>query len=73
MIKIGVNFSKYMENLVHNFRRQNSRTSKSAKYWASGISIVMHLRNPNVPAMHFNTRYIQTEKEWFVNGFHSLP
>ena len=33
----------------------------------------MHLRNPHVPAMHFNTRYIQTEKEWFGGGMDFTP
>ena len=71
--KIGVNFSEVYGKFSNNFRGKIPGTSKSAKYWASGISIVMHLRNPHVPAMHFNTRYIQTEKEWFGGGMDFTP
>ena len=71
--KIGVNFSEVYGKFSNNFRGKIPGTNKSAKYWASGISIVMHLRNPHVPAMHFNTRYIQTEKEWFGGGMDFTP
>ena len=44
---------------------QEVTTEKNGKYWASGISVVAHMKNPKIPAIHFNTRFIVTSKEWF--------
>tara|TARA_A100001011_G_scaffold360118_1_gene407154 strand:- start:769 stop:1596 length:828 start_codon:yes stop_codon:yes gene_type:complete len=71
--KIGVNFSEVYGKFNNNFRGKIPGTKNSPKYWASGISIVMHMKNPHIPAMHFNTRYIQTEKEWFGGGMDFTP
>ena len=71
--KIGVNFSEVYGKFSNNFKGKIPGTDKSANYWASGISIVMHMKNPYIPAMHFNTRYIQTEKEWFGGGMDFTP
>tara|TARA_S200000501_G_C20845966_1_gene753658 strand:+ start:13 stop:840 length:828 start_codon:yes stop_codon:yes gene_type:complete len=71
--KIGVNFSEVYGKFNNNFKGKIPGTGKSAKYWASGISIVMHMKNPNIPAMHFNTRYIQTGEEWFGGGMDFTP
>ena len=48
-------------------------TKTSSNFWASGISVVMHMKNPHIPAMHFNTRYIHTTFGWFGGGIDITP
>jgi len=71
--KVGVNFSEVYGKFSNNFRNKIPGTSKSPKFWASGISVVMHMQNPHVPAMHFNTRYIVTSNSWFGGGIDVTP
>ena len=70
--------SKFFRSLWKIFKKFRNRIpggEKNPKFWAAGISIVMHMQNPHVPAMHFNTRYIYTSHGWFGggNGCNSLP
>ena len=66
--KIGVNKSTVSGRFAKEFRRKILGTDKKGKYWASGISVVAHMKNPKIPAIHFNTRFIVTTKEWFGGG-----
>ena len=60
--KVGVNFSKVYGKFPKKFQKNILGAEKDPRFWASGISIVMHMQNPHIPAMHFNTRYISTQK-----------
>ena len=71
--KVGVNFSEVYGKFSKKFRNKIPGTNKSPNFWASGISIVMHMKNPHVPAMHFNTRYIYTSHGWFGGGIDVTP
>ncbi len=71
--KVGVNFSEVYGKFPKNFKRKIPGTEKKSDFWASGISIVMHMKNPHVPAMHFNTRYIYTSYGWFGGGMDVTP
>ena len=71
--KVGVNFSEVYGKFSKQFRNKIPGTKKNPKFWASGISVVMHMKNPHVPAMHFNTRYIYTSYGWFGGGMDVTP
>ena len=71
--KVGVNFSEVYGKFSKEFRNRIPGGEKNPKFWAAGISIVMHMQNPHVPAMHFNTRYIYTSHGWFGGGMDVTP
>ena len=71
--KVGVNFSEVSGKFSKEFRKKIPGTNSNPNFWASGISIVMHMKNPHVPAMHFNTRYIYTSFGWFGGGMDVSP
>ena len=56
--QVGVNFSEVYGKFPKKIKNKVPGTSKSSNFWASGISVVMHMKNPNIPAIHFNTRFI---------------
>ena len=71
--KVGVNFSEVYGKFSKQFRNKVPGAMKNPKFWASGISVVMHMKNPHVPAIHFNTRYIYTSHGWFGGGMDVTP
>ena len=71
--KVGVNFSKVYGKFPKKFQKKIPGAHKDPNFWASGISVVMHMKNPLIPAMHFNTRYICTSLEWFGGGMDVTP
>ena len=71
--KVGVNFSKVYGKFPKHFQKNIPGAKKNPRFWASGISIVMHMKNPLMPAMHFNTRYICTTHDWFGGGMDVTP
>ena len=71
--KIGINQSTVIGRFEKKFRSNVLGAEKNGKYWASGISVVAHMKNPKIPAFHFNTRFIVTSKEWFGGGIDATP
>jgi len=71
--KGGVAFSNVIGKFSKKFARKIPGTNTSAHFWSSGISVVLHPKNPKIPAMHFNTRFICTKKNWFGGGMDVTP